>query len=214
MRKARILPDVDAWNSSMRDPRRSHGIIGLMSDAMRSQLRHSTRSERDVVFSGWGRAKPMVSADYIVGLTDGEGCFYVLVRPPYNRNGGAMVQLRFFIKVQEGDKDILEKVRSTLDCGSVYFQNEMRVNHTQCYRYTVGSHRDIFGKIIPFFRTHPLHANSKSRNFKIFCNVAALVLRGAHHTKDGISKIQKLKSQMNHRTRVVREIRTLRGNTK
>jgi len=24
-----------------------------------------------------GRTKPIVSADYIVGLTDGEGCFYV-----------------------------------------------------------------------------------------------------------------------------------------
>ncbi len=199
----------------MRDPRRSRGIIGLMNTtATRSQLRRSTRSEMDIILSERGRAKPMVSPDYIVGLTDGEGCFYVLVRPPYNRHGGAMVQLRFFIKIQEEDKEMLEKVRNALDCGSVYFQHEKRMNHVQCYRYTVGSHRDIFGKIIPFFRAHPLQGVSKLRNFKIFCDVAALVLKGAHHRKEGISKIQQLKSHMNHRTRVVREIRTLRGNTK
>ena len=55
---------------------------------IRSQLRHSTELTK---FVGSGRTKPVVSPDYIVGLTDGEGCFCVLVRPPYNRNGGAMV---------------------------------------------------------------------------------------------------------------------------
>lgn len=206
--------DVDIWKSIMRDPRRSCGIIRPMNTAIRSQQRHSTHSETNKVFSEWERAKPMVSPDYIVGLTDGEGCFYVLTRPPYNRNGGAMVQLRFFIKVRAEDKEMLEKVRNTLGCGSVYFQHEMRVNHAQCYRYTVGSHKDILGKIIPFFQTYPLQSISKTRNFKIFCDVATLILQGVHHTKEGIVQIQKLKSQMNHRTRVVRETRMLRGNTK
>ncbi len=184
----------------------------VMENTTRSQLRHSTEALKIIECSG--RAKPMVSPNYVVGLTDGEGCFYVLVRPPYNRKGGAMVQLRFFIKVQEEDKEMLERVRDTLGCGSVYFQHETRANHAQCYRYTVGSHRDIFGKIIPFFQTYPLQSVSKARNFKLFCNVADLVKQGAHHSREGVGQIQQIKSQMNHRTRVVREIRTLRGNTK
>ncbi|MBU2052638.1 MAG: LAGLIDADG family homing endonuclease, partial [Nanoarchaeota archaeon] len=109
---------------------------------MRSQLRHST----PIIIGG--RTKP-VSPDYIVGLTDGEGCFYVLVKPPYNQNGGAIVQLSFLIKVKEEDKIILDKVCNTLGCGSVYFQHEKRINHSQCYRYTVNSHRDIINTIIP-----------------------------------------------------------------
>ncbi len=40
---------------------------------MRSQLRHSNPE-----LNLGRRTKPTVSADYIVGLTDGEGCFYVL----------------------------------------------------------------------------------------------------------------------------------------
>ena len=162
-----------------------------------SQLRHSTEH---IKFMCSGRTKPVVSPDYIVGLTDGEGCFYVLVRPPYNRNGGAMVQLNFFIKIKQRDKEILEKVRDTLDCGAVYFQHETRVNHTQCYRYTVNSHRDIFGKIIPFFKKYPLQTNSKQKTFRVFCEIAELVRSGAHHTKDGIEQIQRLKKGMNRRT--------------
>ncbi len=156
----------------------------------------------------------MVSADYIVGLTDGEGCFYVLIQPPFNKKGGARVQLKFFIKVQAGDKLMLDKVRKAFGCGAVYFQAEKRANHTQCYRYTVASHQDIFGIIIPFFLTHPLQAASKKKSFIAFCRIAKLVKKGAHLTKDGITQIQQLKADMNHRTRVVREIRTLRGNAK
>jgi hypothetical protein len=73
-----------------------------METTTRSQLRHSTRPHLKKLWRG--RTKPIVSADYIVGLTDGEGCFYVLVRPPFNKKGGARVELHFYIKVQEQDK--------------------------------------------------------------------------------------------------------------
>ena len=159
---------------------------------MRSQLRHSTP------LSG-GRTKP-VSPDYVAGLTDGEGCFYVLVKSPCNQNGGAIVQLSFLIKVKEEDKIILDKVRNALGCGAVYFQKEKRINHSQCYRYTVNSHRDVIEKIVPFFRKYPLQSVSKKNNFKIFCEIARLVEKGKHHSKEGIEEIKKLKSQMNHRT--------------
>ena len=146
---------------------------------MRSQLRHSTH--QTVKSLSGGRTKP-VSPDYVVGLTDGEGCFYVLVKPPYNQKGGAIVQLSFLIKVKEEDKIILDKAREVLNCGSVYFQKEKRLNHAQCYRYTVNSHRDILEKIIPFFNRYPLQSISKQRNFSIFCEIAKFVRNGDHHT--------------------------------
>jgi len=45
---------------------------------MRSQLRRSTvrQSNYDII-SSMRRTKPVVTADYVVGITDGEGCFYV-----------------------------------------------------------------------------------------------------------------------------------------
>ena len=116
----------------------------------------------------------MVSADYIVGLTDGEGCFYVNVsNSPYYLSG-ARIGLNFHIKMNEKDKGLLEKVKNTLNCGNVYFQKEQRKNHTQCYRYTVASHRDIAEIIVPFFRKHALQSASKQKSFNFFCKIVEL----------------------------------------
>ncbi|MEK7567295.1 MAG: LAGLIDADG family homing endonuclease [Patescibacteria group bacterium] len=148
-----------------------------------------------------GRTKPVVlSKDYIVGLTDGEGCFHVNVWKSDNYRMGYAIQLHFHIKMQEKDKPLLEKVKNTLKCGTVYFQKEKRANHCQCYRYSVYSYKDILGVIIPFFELHPLQSVSKQKNFKLFCKIALLVKSGKHLTKGGMKIIKKLKSEMNQRT--------------
>ena len=147
-----------------------------------------------------GRTIPQsVSADYIVGLTDGEGCFYVLLnKSPLYRTGYG-VHLHFHIKMQQIDREVLIKVRNTLECGEVYFQSEKRQNHTHCYRYTVSAHRDILEKIIPFFRKHPLQTYSKNKNFELFVQIADLVANGKHLTSSGVNLIKELKAKMNQR---------------
>lgn len=147
-----------------------------------------------------GRTKPTVSKEYVVGLTDGEGCFYVNISKSSLYKSGFRVQLHFHLKMQEKDKDLLEKVRNTIDCGAVYYQKEQRANHCQCYRYTASSQTDIFNKIIPFFRQYPLQSSSKNANFELFCKIAELVKSGAHFTEEGITKIRELKSKMNLKT--------------
>lgn len=147
-----------------------------------------------------GRTKPIVSADYVVGLTDGEGCFYVNVLDSPHYFGGARVDLNFHIKLNEKDKSLLEKMKNTLRCGNVYFQKEQRKNHTQCYRYTVGSHKDIIGKIIPFFKKHHLQSNSKQKSFYAFCKIAKIVQTKKHLTEKGVEQIRKLKLRMNKKT--------------
>ncbi len=163
----------------------------------RSQLCRSTETLFLNEKGSSGRTKPVVSLDYIVGLTDGEGCFYVLVRKSSKFRTGYAVHLHFHIKMQEMDRELLEKVKNTLECGSVYFQNETRKNHVLCYRYTVASHQDIIEKIIPFFQKYPLQSASKKKNFEIFCKIAELVKTKKHLTTEGIIEIQQLKSGMN-----------------
>jgi hypothetical protein len=146
-----------------------------------------------------GRTKPIVSNEYVVGLTDGEGCFHVNmgIMPAYR--SGVRVQMHLHIKMQEKDRPLLEKVKNTLQCGTVYFQKEKRANHCQCYRYSVSSQQDISNKIIPFFLKYPLQSVSKSKSFKAFYRIACLIEKQAHLTKKGITKIRLLKSQMNKR---------------
>ena len=146
-----------------------------------------------------GRTKPIAS-DYIVGLTDGEGCFYVNKSNLKSYTSGVRIQLHFHLKLRECDKEILEKIRDTLGCGGVYFQKEKRLNHTPCYRYTVASQQDIFDTIIPFFKNNPLQTASKQKSFDLFCKIAELIKMKKHLTKEGIEEIISLKQTMNHRT--------------
>ena len=141
-----------------------------------------------------------MSVDYVVGLTDGEGCFYVNMGESAAYKAGWRIQLHFHLKLQAIDEKLLWKVRNTLECGNVYYQHETRKNHTQCYRYTVGAWKDIHEKIIPFFKTHPLQTTSKQKNFSIFCKVAGLITAKKHLTPKGVKEIRDLKSRMNQRT--------------
>ena len=147
-----------------------------------------------------GRTKPIVVNEYIVGLTDGEGCFYVNIGKYSAYKSGIRVQMHFHIKMQEKDRPLLEKIKNTLQCGEVYFQKEKRANHCQCYRYTVSSQQDILNKIIPFFLKNSLQSVTKQKSFKAFCKIALLVKKGKHLDKKGIKEIQLIKTQMNKKT--------------
>lgn len=147
-----------------------------------------------------GRTKPIVANEYLVGLTDGEGCFHVNMANFSTYKSGVRVQLHFYIKMQEKDRPLLEKVKNTLGCGEVYFQKEKRTNHCQCYRYTVSSNKEIVDKIVPFFQKYPLQSVSKLESFKAFVKISHLVHKGEHLTKKGIIKIRLLKSLMNKKT--------------
>ena len=147
-----------------------------------------------------GRAKPIVAREYVVGLTDGEGCFYVNIGKYPAYKSGFRVQMHFHLKMQEKDFSLLGKIKNTLECGEVYFQKEKRANHCQCYRYTVSSQEDILNKIIPFFVKNSLQSVTKQKSFKAFCQIANLVKKGEHLNKKGIKKIQLLKLQMNKKT--------------
>ena len=161
-----------------------------------SQLRHSTSKDKNFE----GRTKPILSPDYIVGLVDGEGCFYVNIPESKRYQAGARVELSLHVKMQASDFRLLQAVKRTMGCGAVYFQKEQRPNHSQCYRYTVASHHDILKKIIPFFSRHQLQCPSKCKNFKLFKEIVIMVKNKEHLTEEGISKIRQLKKQMNQRT--------------
>jgi hypothetical protein len=153
-----------------------------------------------------------LAADYIVGLTDGEGCFYVHARRTRSNSKKPRVDTHFYIKLHESDRDLLEKVKQALECGAVYRQTETRDNHSVCYRFEVNAQQDIHGKLIPFFQKHPLQSQ-KVRDFEIFREVAAMVRRKEHKTIEGFEKILTLKQQMNPKARRMREIRTSGGNS-
>ena len=167
-----------------------------METATRSQLRHSTWPK--AIALGHGRTKPSkLSADYIVGLTDGEGSFTVYIRPPSKKEGSVhyRIQCRYYIKLREDDLPLLREVQKFWGCGKIYFQREYRTNQRDNWRFEIFDWGTLENVVVPFFEEHPLQSK-RIKDFRLFCKILGLALQKAHHTEKGIEEILKLKSQM------------------
>ena len=140
-----------------------------------------------------------ISANYIVGLTDGEGSFTAYVKNPdasKEVKRRTKVEPRFYLKLIEKDKKILYDLKKFFGCGNVYFQKDKRANHQDCYRYEVANRKDLQNIIIPFFRSNSLRLRSKSRDFEIFCQIMEMVINNDHLKNSGLRKIYNLKQKM------------------
>jgi len=132
----------------------------------------------------------MISTDYIIGLVDGEGSFYVRVNnDPKRRN---KIELKFSVKLRHQDKEILEEFKQFFDCGYIYLQKDDRPNHTDCYRFEVNNKKDIIDKIIPFFEKNSPKIQSRKRDFELFKTIAEL----SKSVNLDLEKIKNLKQQM------------------
>jgi hypothetical protein len=136
----------------------------------------------------------MLTADYVVGLVDGEGSFAVHLNRSQRRR--AKVEPRFCLKLQAMDRPILDALRDFFGCGKVYIQRDRRPNHSLCFRFEVSNRQELWEKVIPFFQQHPLKFPSKRRDFTLFQRVLELLANGDHLTTEGLEKIEQLASQM------------------
>lgn len=140
-----------------------------------------------------------LNPDYIVGLVDGEGSFTVYVRDPGLPNETSRrvkVEPKFYVKLVEKDKEILDRLKAFFGCGSVYFQKDTRSNHQNCYRYEVYNRNDLMEKIIPFFKENRLRFPSKRKDFEIFCEMVDIISKGGHLTDQGMRELYRLKQLM------------------
>lgn len=140
-----------------------------------------------------------LTPDYIVGLVDGEGSFTCYVKDPDSQKQvkrRTKVEPRFFLKLIEKDKEILDELRRFFECGNVYFQKDTRANHQNCYRFEVSNRYDLETKIIPFFKRNSLKLRSKNGDFEIFCRIFEMIMKNEHFNDSGLRKIYALKQKM------------------
>ena len=140
-----------------------------------------------------------LSNDYIVGLVDGEGSFTAFVRnidQSTERIRRTRIEPRFYVKLVEDDKCILDGLKDFFGCGKVYFQKDIRAHHKNCYRFEVFNRRDLDMIIIPFFKENRLLFPSKRNDFEIFCELMERIKNGEHLTDSGLRLIFELKQKM------------------
>lgn len=139
----------------------------------------------------------MLSDDYIVGLTDGEGSFTVYIRPPVEKHGAKnyRVECHYYIKLRDDNAPLIRKIKEFFKVGRVVFQRENRPNHHHCYRYEVTNLKEISEVIIPFFEEHSLQGN-KIHDYRLFKTIVYAVMQKEHQTPSGLEAIQAIKRKM------------------
>lgn len=149
------------------------------------------------MYSGRTHPKNMLSPDYVVGLTDGEGSFTAYIRPPKEEHGSKSyrIECHYYIKLRDDDRLLLENVKKFFQVGRVSFQRENRLNHHHMFRFEVTNLDDLQNVIIPFFERHKLQSK-RIKDFELFKKILRAVLRKDHQTINGLKKIQQWKSSM------------------
>ena len=175
------------------------GISGG-SDATMVRYVHRNMAQKpsDNAFGADNQQERLALANWIVGFTDGEGCFSVAVIKNKTTKFGTQIFPEFV--VTQGAKSIsaLEKIKLFFNCGGI-FVNKRYDNHNEhLYRYCVRSLPELEEKVISFFKAYPPRTY-KRNDFLIFEKVVKAMRKKEHLTERGRNEILVLISQMNRR---------------
>jgi hypothetical protein len=131
-----------------------------------------------------------LEAHWIVGFTDGEGCFHVgIARHPELRSG-VQVLPEFVIVQHKRNVRVLHALKQFFGCGVV------RSNHGDRLCWRVRKLEHLRERVIPFFERHPLKT-LKRQDFISFRQVVHLMGTGQHLTTEGVQRIRRIVERMN-----------------
>jgi hypothetical protein len=148
---------------------------------------------------------------WILGFTDGEGCFSVSFIKNKTTKIGWQIFPEFVITQGAKSLPALEIIKDYFGCGKL-FVNRRSDNHKEhLYRYCVRSLNELKIKIIPFFKKYPLKT-FKNNDFEIFSKIVMMMYRGEHLKEKGRKKIAELSEMMN-RKKKSRFLEILRNQT-
>jgi hypothetical protein len=134
-----------------------------------------------------------LTADWVVGFVDGEGCFHVSLTRHPEMTAGYQVLAEFVVVQHKRDVAVLHALKRFFGHGVV------RPNHGERCAYRV---RDLDGlaKICDFFLRHPLKTR-KNVDFRKFRRIVLLMQQGEHLSRSGLLRIIRLAETMNTQDR-------------
>lgn len=131
-----------------------------------------------------------LDAQWIVGFTDGEGCFHVGVSRHPDMASGVQVLPEFVLVQHKRDVKVLHGVKQFFDCGVV------RRNHGDRMCWRVRRLEHLAERILPFFERHPLKTR-KRQDFLAFRKVVRLMREGRHLSSEGLEQVLRIVERMN-----------------
>ncbi len=134
-----------------------------------------------------------LTPDWVVGFTDGEGCFHVsVVRNPGTALGYQVIP-EFVIVQHKRDVQVLYALKRFFRCGVV------RRNHGDRWAFRVRS-LSCLRKVCDFFTRHPLKTR-KNVEFVRFRRIITKMEQGLHLKPEGLLEIIDIALRMNTKKR-------------
>ena len=135
---------------------------------------------------------------WIVGFTDGEGCFSVSIFRNATTKLGWQAFPEFVITQGKKSLPALKLFQSFFGCGKIFVNKRYDNHHEYLYRYCVRSINDLQNNIIPFFRKNPLKT-AKQKDFELFARIVEMLINKEHHAKGGLRIIALKIERMNRK---------------
>jgi len=137
---------------------------------------------------------------WVVGFTDGEGCFSISVVKNSGLRLGWQVQHEFSITQLRSSREALELAGSVIGVGTIT-ENRRHDDHREpLMRLSVKRRSDLISVVIPFFERNPLRTE-KRHDFARFRSVIEMMELRLHLTEDGLARIAQTTERMNRRQR-------------
>lgn len=136
--------------------------------------------------------------NWILGFTDGEGCFSVSLIKNKTSKSGWQVFPEFVITQGKKSLSAIELIKDYFQCGSIFINKRYDNHREHIYRYCVRSIQDIRRVIIPFFEKNKL-VTAKKNDFLIFKQIIEIIFKQEHLNQKGMEKIALLIEKMNRK---------------
>jgi hypothetical protein len=134
-----------------------------------------------------------IDKNWIVGFTDGEGCFYIGINKSDDLKTGYQVLPEFRIVQHKRDIKLLYAIKDFFGHGVVV---PNKSNSSDIYEYRVRSFHSLYSVIVPFFESNEL-LTTKKFNFLRFRDIILIMKRQEHLTEVGLNQIIEIKKKMN-----------------
>jgi len=159
------------------------GILKNMEPVTTDPKGEASMSHRGNTLALAKKKRFMEVSSYLTGFVDGEGSFLVSFNRRAKLGMGVEVRPSFSISQHKRNLELLQQIQLFFGCGGIRFDR-----HDQTYKYEVRSLDDLWNKIIPYFKKHPL-LTLKARDFDIFVGICSLMKANKHRSQKGIEAI-------------------------
>lgn len=164
--------------------------FGHLSEQLKAAFPHIVECKRPSL--GTEILNININPYWVVGFTDGEGCFSISITKSSSvKIGFKSSQLRFRITQHSVDLLLMQSLIKFWGCGKVFERHTENKVDLHIIKF-----EDLVNNVIPLFQKIPLQGE-KSKDFLYFCKAVELVKVKQHLTTEGLKELRLIKEAMN-----------------